>query len=169
MRQTLPIYVVAQCPGSGPAGPPLSGDSGRRLAALLQVEYEQLMDRRLFNITNVLPVETRRLTAGSRATGRAYLTGKLQNLPDGASVLLVGLWVASLVIKQPAPLKHHRLLTGLGSRHVHLLVIPHTSGRSRFWNQRRNRVRGKAFLTHHLQVRELAAELNRHHQGERPT
>jgi uracil-DNA glycosylase len=132
------VTIVGLAPSSAlPAGvPPFAaarGGSGRRLAALA-------------GVTSVAAVaETRNLfdvPVGAGALPRELLVGQghCRPLPEGAVVLLGRQVATAYGYERLAPLIWHRRA---GRR---VAVLPHPSGRNRWWNDARNSARAALFL-----------------------
>lgn len=134
----LRTLVVGEAP-SRTSTAPLDGPSGRRLAALAGVPFEELPAR--FELTNLLDRWPGRGSGPGAAFPRAEARAAAASMEiEGRRVVLLGKRVASAfgVVGD--------LLDVVEHRGAEVLVLPHPSGASRWWNSPDGRARAEAAL-----------------------
>ena len=142
MSQLKPL-LVGQAPGWRGDGEPLSGDAGRRLSALCGMSLDDFLAR--FD----------RVNAGEIYPGKAGRGDALPAVPPERvealvvmmlarrRVVLLGRHVARVLGYAREPLFAWDEPFGPFTR---IAVVPHPSGRSRWWNSAENRAQAKAFF-----------------------
>lgn len=135
------ILVIGEAPGDvGPPDTPLEGAVGRRIAELAGLswdDYLALTERR--NLLAVNPGETWP-TAEAAAAGDEMMPQLFSR-----RTILLGQRVARAFGARVPPLQFEPILEGrpdLGK----WAVVPHPSGRNRWWNEPENRSAARRFL-----------------------
>ena len=134
----MKTLVVGMAPTGDAA--PLSGPSGKRLAALAGVDT---LSRR-FAVLNLLD----RPVAGWPLFEAREAASRMREGLSGRRVILLGASVARAFGYEPAPLLKWRYD---GRDEITYAVVPHTSGRNRWYNDPENVARAHDFM-----VREAA-------------
>lgn len=126
--------IVGEAPSRATdGGPPLSGRSGARLAAMLGLRPEDLAAR--FELANLLERWPGPARGGGSAFHAAEAASAAASLDlEGRRVVLLGARVArAFGVRRPEP------LSVVDVRGSEALLLPHPSGASRWWNSPENR------------------------------
>jgi uracil-DNA glycosylase len=142
------VVIVGQAPSWSTRGQakPFSGASGRRLAALLDVSHEELLDGRV-DLVNLLPRWPGRgdsnhplgdhfPMAAARSAAR-----RLRVALDGCVVVMCGKNVRDAFGLTQDFFEMARVVD-----HFTYVVIPHPSGVNRWWNDEQNYQRAERYL-----------------------
>lgn len=139
------ILIIGQAPSrTSDPSEPLSGNSGRRLAALCELSHEDFLRRfERINLSNEW--------LGKAGKGDVVLTpreareiaGRLRSAAVGRRIVLLGRSVATAFEVPTKPILTFRLYHDA----VHA-VCPHPSGVNRWWNLPGCEERARRFWTH---------------------
>lgn len=148
VRQESPVLFIGQAPaGRDDPASPLSGATGRKLAALMGMSIEEFLAT--FDRANLLRKYPGKLLNSKgdafpiqKATINAFKLMR-NNPPDNyRAIILLGKNVAKAFNWQnPEFLEWDR------TRRPFRVVIPHPSGINHWWNDKRNQRAAKEFLT----------------------
>ena len=144
--------IVGQAPGPSGCGEPVGGRIGRRLAGYMGVTLEEFLER--FDRENLVDRYPGRSGEGDAfPAAEARERARKVCFEDRPYVLLLGRgvagafglgaqpWLTWAYVKRVLPAQ-------LGTVFVHarVAVVPHPSGRNRWWNEQANRERAGEFL-----------------------
>lgn len=139
------ITLVGQAP-SGESNPrrPLAGRSGDRVCAMMElVDYDSLARR--FVLKNVLPEFPRAAVDGDLLPAKAARLRARRLQIKTPLLVMLGKGVANAFGCSDMAYFEWFLFERYGKVHV-ACVVPHPSGKSRWWNDLGNRARGEAFF-----------------------
>lgn len=135
--------IVGQAPSSdAPDARPFTGRSGRRLAALLDVEHECLPV--LFDLVNLLdrwPGKAGKGDAFPMAEAKARAARLLPTFLARPWILIVGKATA-----RAFRLRNPKYLEWVSFSGTSVAVVPHPSGVNRWWNDPANVARAEVFM-----------------------
>lgn len=136
------LLVVAQAPSArSDPGEPLSGASGRRLAALMGVPHEAfLAGSERANLLDAFPGKAGKGDRFPMSAARLASYG-LVGAFAGRRVILVGSGTATVFLGPRWP-----LLAWFNGFSARVAVVPHPSGVNRWWNDPANEEAARRFL-----------------------
>lgn len=133
------VTLVGQAPGRN-GGEPLAGAIGRRLASLCALTYEEYLEA--FGRVNVLDRWPGRSGSGDSFPMReAREAGRLLLDVHRGPLVALGTAVADCL-----GFPRHHLCRWLQAEGRAVAVVPHPSGRNRWWNDPANREAAGVFL-----------------------